>query len=204
MGKERKCCWCKMYGNHETMVYEEQKTGKFNKNGTEKILKKYFHLECHKQFIKDKKFKEAENNKWSSLYEFVKSIHNLNVLDGRMIEQLQDLRNGTIKLPNSNKKIKKYKNGVGYDIILKAYQESIDEINYWKKAKQFDKKYGEFAYCLSIVKSKINDVFENEKIIKKQEETFNKTIDNVIFYQEINIQNKTNKKKDELDISDFL
>ena len=108
--KEVKCQWCNKKDNKEIMICEEKGTDKCNKNGTEKKVRKYYHDSCFIEYQKDKQFKEQETKELDELYRYLLNLHNVKVLDARMMEKIQDLRNGTIKV--NNKKIKRYKEGV--------------------------------------------------------------------------------------------
>jgi hypothetical protein len=197
------CAWCKEKYNKDDMYKEEFINT--NKEGKEKKTNKYYHYQCYNLYLKDKEFKRIEFEKWDKLFQYLIKLHNVEVLDGRMIKKLQNLRNGTVEL--NGIKNKKYKQGVKYDIILQSYMTAINNIQWVLKNKTFDTKYKEFAYFFSIMENQINDVSNEIKLIKKQEEDMIKTKESLLKrVDETDMQNinAPRNKKDVLDISDFL
>lgn len=156
-----------------------------------------------KAYVEDKLFKENEAKELEVLYEYLKELHDIGALDGRMMEKIQDFRNGTIKV--GNRKIKKYKNGISYKQMYQTYIYIEKKLINIRQYKNFETKWNEFAYFFGTM---VNNVIEVDSILKtktKQEEKHEAVIKKNIplqDHQEINI-NK-NKKKDTLDISDFL
>lgn len=193
-----KCNWCKEKYDKNLMKVEEKATGKLNKNGTPKISRKYFHKSCHQDYLNDKEFKKNELEHLDNLYQYLLKLHHIEVLDGRMIQKIQDLRNGTVNL--NGKKIKRYKDGIDYQMMLITYQQQEENINRSIKNMSFDKKWNEFSYCFGIMLRNINDVVIAEKINRKHEQTISVVGD----YQEIKFKDNYKKKKDEIDISSFL
>lgn len=192
-----KCQWCKENGEKETMVCDETPTGKFNQNGSEKMIRKYYHLNCHNDFKKDREFKQKEANELDELYQYLLRLHNLKTLDSRMFEKIQDLRNGTIKL--NNKKIKRYKDGVPYSLMLQTYlhlQNNIDDI---LRKMTFQTKWNEFSYIFGTISKNVNEVKDISALRDSVEIPESINVDSV----EI-VVTKKDKKKDDLDISQFL
>lgn len=200
--KEVKCHWCKIKDPKESMEVEEKGTGKFNKNGSEKKQRKYFHLECYQNYLKDKEFKEQELKELDALYQYLIKLHKLEALDGRMIERIQDFRNGTIKV--KNQKIKKYKNGVTYSKMLQTYQFIEDKLNKVYEYKHLEPGWQEFTYFFGTMVNSLNEV---QHVMKKQaKET---ALKETVVKKNIETQSDypaplNKKKKDELDISNFL
>lgn len=193
-----KCFWCKEKDEKVNMLCEEKSTGKFNKNGTEKMIRKYFHYGCNEEYQKDKKFKEEESKQFTELYEYLLKLHGLKVLDGRMIEKIQDLRNGTVKV--KNKKIKKYKSGITYELMLQTYQYLNQRIDIILRSSQLQPKWNEFSYIFGTMINNVNEVSQMNKR-KEQVRVPNKAVNHDVG---INVSKKEVKKKDELDISEFL
>jgi hypothetical protein len=196
VAREMKCFYCKTKYEKDLMHCDESK-----KN--EKVLKKYFHFDCFDKYKEEQEFKKREFTQWDCLYQYILKIHNVDLLDSRMIGKIQDLRNGSIKL--NGEKIKRYKDGIGYDVIMETYKQQSNNIEWVIKNKNFDKKYNEFSYVFSIILNNVNDINESLKTKKKQEDQnihkVNKTIGE---YEDIKINLPKLKKKDEMDISDFL
>ncbi|KON87459.1 hypothetical protein AF332_11885 [Sporosarcina globispora] len=197
--KEVKCTWCKTKDKKEEMKVEEKGTGKFNKNGTEKMVRKYFHKECEIEFIKDKEMKKKELVELDLLYSFLRDLHKIQFLDGRMMEKIQDLRNGTIKI--DGRKINKYKQGVTYSLMLETYQYIQQKIDFILNSNQFKEKWNEFSYIFGTMVRNINTVqeAENRRVIT---EKINRNIK--VDKETVEIEVKKTQKKDDLDISDFL
>lgn len=201
--KEVKCFWCKEKSPKDEMKCEEKPTGKFNKNGTEKMSRKYFHVMCFSKYEKDMVFRKQELEDWDALYSYLLNLHKLEVLDGRMIERIQDLRNGTIKL--NGKKIKKYKMGVSYKTMLQTYKYTEDKFASISNYKNFETEWNEFTYFFGTMTNNITEVRNTLIKVKKQEESQKNIIKKNINLQESQeVKVVKNKKKDELDISDFL
>lgn len=192
-----KCIWCKNKQDKNDMVCEEKTTGKFNKNGTEKKIRKYFHKKCYDLYLQDKEKKRIEASKFDELYQYLLKLHSLDVLNGRMIEKIQDLRNGSVKVKNH--KIVRYKQGIPYELMYQTYQYINNRIDYVLTHNQFQTKWNEFSYVFGMVINNLNEVKSLNKRKQQQEIIEKDAVEPV----EINIH-KTVKKKDEMDISDFL
>ncbi|RYI30491.1 hypothetical protein EVU96_08745 [Bacillus infantis] len=197
--KEVKCFWCKNKGDKSLMDVEEKGTGKFNKNGSEKMSRKYFHSNCYEPYKKDRELKQQDLVELDELYQHLLSVHNLDILDGRMIEKIQDLRNGSVKL--NGKKIVKYKQGVRYSLMLDTYQSIQQKIDFILSTNQFKEKWNEFSYIFGTMVNNINTVQQAEK----RRDTIERIYKDIKVNKEtVEIQVKKTIKKDELDISDFL
>lgn len=194
-----KCQWCKDNGEKELMHCDEKPTGKFNKNGSPKMFRKYFHPHCHDLFLNDKEYKRIEADKLKDLYDYLLNLHDLIALDERMMEKIQDLRNGTIKI--NNKKVKKYKSGVPYELMLQAYQYNANVIDDVMRKMRFEAKWNEFSYMFGIMTKSVNDI-NIMNIQKEKSDTFKSKVSTESI--EINVKKKEVKKVDEMDISDLL
>lgn len=199
----RVCKWCKEKGYLDEMVVYEKETGKFNKNGTPKITRSCYHKACNEMYLKDKEFKEQEALELDSLYDYIKELHGLEIVDGRMFKRIQDLRNGNVS--NYKSSYKKYKKGVPYSLMLESYKFSERNIDHAMRTMSFQTTWNEFAYCFAIMERNINEVSSNIKHAEKRE--FNQKITSEDFKIDINkTKNKLKNKKsdDDLDISQFL
>jgi hypothetical protein len=183
-----KCFICKEKSEKETMVCVEK--------GKEKITRRYFHQDCYREFLHEQEIKEKDLIELDELYKYIINLHSLTLLDGRMMEKIQDLRNGSIKI--NGKKIKKYKQGVPYSKILDTYKYLNEKIDYILRSMQFQAKWNEFSYVLGTVINNLNTLNAIEKA--------NKQIDKppIINKESIDIEVKKTIKKDNLDISAFL
>lgn len=193
------CFWCKEKEEKLLMHCEEKPTGKFNKNGTEKMQRKYLHTKCKEAFEKDKLFKEKELLELDKLYTYLLRLHSVDALDGRMMEKIQDLRNGTIKI--KSKKVTKYKSGVQYKLMLDTYKHLENRIDYVQSSMQFETKWNEFSYIFGMMTNNLIDV--KEMLLRKDK--FEQPSSVKIEYEpQTELIEKKSSKKDELDISDFL
>lgn len=193
-----KCKWCKEQGEKESMTCYEKPTGKFNKNGSEKMSRSYYHESCNELKLEDDKFKQQEAQDLDRLYNHLKRTHNLEVLDGRMFEKIQDLRNGTIKA--GNKKFKRYKEGVSYKHMLDTYiylDSRIDEIIH---NMQFETKWNEFSYIFGTMVNNLNETKQIE-IRKEQAERRLEANNSVDFDLEVV---KKKPKKDMNNLMEFM
>lgn len=183
-----KCYKCKEKSEKELMVCIEK--------GKEKITRRYFHNDCHVEFIQEQEMKVQDLKELDELYKFLIKLHSVELLDGRMMEKIQDLRNGSVKI--NNKKITKYKQGVQYSLMLDTYKYLQQKIDYILTSMQFQTKWNEFSYVFGTMVNNINSI----KQIEKHNEKVNASLK--VNQETANIQVKKTIKKDELDISSFL
>jgi hypothetical protein len=181
------------------MECEERDTGKTNKNGSKKMARKYFHSNCYEKHMEDQHFKKVEADELKDLYEYVLEIHGFKQLDARMLEKIQDLRNGSIKI--KGKKYTKYKEGVKYSLMLQTYQAIRSRVDYIKNSQSFNTEWNEFSYIFGTMLKNINQVSTYNKRNKASSKTANEQTRTDI---EVQVSKKTVNKKDELDISEFL
>jgi hypothetical protein len=161
-----KCSLCKKRETFpKTDMYVEW-TGK-NKN-----VPKYWHHECWEESKEELEFIKNELQELDDLSNTIKNIHNLEKIPNGFYVYLQDLRNGTVKLGKS--KMKKYKEGVPYNIIKKAYELSKKKIHWSKHNVNFKSDMSELVYGYKIMDSKINEAV---KELKRLEDQQNFTID---------------------------
>ncbi len=171
------------------MSCEAKPTGKLNKNGSEKYIRKYFHGDCFEAYNQDKKFKENEATEFDELYNYLLNLHRLERLDSRMIERIQDIRNGTVKY--QNRKIKRYKEGVPFTKILEAYKFSEQQLHNVRNYKTLETSWQEFTYFLSIVINNLNEMKETNRRSKQQDDIRTNIINKQIQVQsEIDIKIK--------------
>lgn len=183
-----KCYKCKEKSEKETMKCVEK--------GEKKITRRYFHNNCYMEFQKEQEIKEKDVKELDVLYQYLLKLHSLDVLDGRMMEKIQDLRNGSIKI--NNKKIKKYKQGVSFSMMLDTYKFLGERIDSIINTMHFQTKWNEFSYIFGTM---VNNINVTKQMEKHSVEVNQKPI---IDKETVDIQVKKVAKKDELDISDFL
>ncbi|GLI82553.1 hypothetical protein ANABIO32_02400 [Rossellomorea marisflavi] len=195
-----KCKWCKEKGEKEKMVCEETQTKNKNKNGTYKMIRKYFHADCHSSHLEDAEFKKRESDELKNLYDFLLELHGFKQLDARMLEKIQDLRNGSVKI--NGKKYKKYKEGVSYSLMLQTYQAIRSKLDYILRNQNLNNEWNQFSYLFGTMVKNINQVSSYNAKNKTAERKVNENKRTDI---EVEVTKKrTVEKKDELDISEFL
>jgi hypothetical protein len=184
-----KCFKCKEKSEKETMVCVEK--------GLEKKTRRYFHNDCHIEYLQEQETKEKDLKELDELYKYLLKLHSIDLLDGRMMEKIQDLRNGSIKI--NNKKIKKYKQGIPFSLMLDTYKYLNERVDGILNSMQFQTKWNEFSYVFGTMVNNINSIKQIEKHNDQVKEKPKVNLDTVDI-----IVKKKAAKKDELDISSFL
>lgn len=65
------------------------------------------------------------------------------------------------------KRLKEWREGYTYNVILKAMEMSIDSIDYAKRTKQFDSEWNKLSYFMAIIQNKLNDALNISKLERK-------------------------------------
>lgn len=187
---QRKCQWCKEYGNIDEMIYILQ--GK---------TKKFYHQNCYQEYLKDKEFKAKERQELDELVEVIKKVFGVKRLPNSVYPYLQDIRNGTQFFGKYNYK---YKNGYSYKLIAETFDYCEYVIQDSIRRKGFNDFMTAFKYGLAIVVNKLPFVER-----KKQEAEMRKAVAES-FMQNIDIddltftERKRQSSRQENDISEFL
>lgn len=183
------CFWCKVKGEKSTEMVRETN-------------KKYYHIkDCHNCYIEDKRTKKEENEKWSLLYEYIKSLHDIIIVPPRNIKRLQDLRNGTDF--KDGKSYKRYKQGVPYDLMLEAYKLSEDKIKWFiKNVLNGGKDASDINKCITMMLNSLNVAWaKKQHRIKQREESIANRPDDLIINENTTYMRK---EQSSIDITDFL
>jgi uncharacterized protein YlaI len=190
--KTRKCQFCKAQGHVDDMTFE-MTTGK-------RPVKKFYHNECYKNYLKDKEFKAKEAVELDKLVEKIKEIFGAKAIPSSIYPYLQDLRNGTRFF---GKHDYKYKQGYTYDLITETFDYCSETIEYWLSVKNFNGLTSALKYSLAIVCDKLQVVENRRKQREKQRALIEKHIENVdVENQEFISSYK--KKNDATSNLDFL
>ncbi|MBU8607853.1 hypothetical protein [Bacillus pumilus] len=204
--KGYKCRFCGLKNDYMQMKCYSKPTGKYNKNGSEKMARKYVHLKCDEEYKNNEAFKEKELKELDELFTYLKKLHRIDTLDGRMMEKIQDLRNGTVVF--NKKKIKRYKEGVPFRDILYTYEVNETYINKTLSNMVFAAKWNEFSYVFAIVINNINDSIgaasNKETVMNRREAIIDNNLVDQTSYSMDETAKYNNNKKDVLDISEFL
>src|SRR5699024_11275299 len=112
----------------EDIYIKKKIKNKLKKNYTIKISRLCYNKEYKEMYLKYKEFKEQEALELDSLYDYIKELHGLEIVDGRMFKRIQDLRNGNVS--NYKSSYKKYKKGVPYSLMLESYKFSERNIDH--------------------------------------------------------------------------
>lgn len=196
MSRPVKCQWCGDKSPKSEMEFELV--------GKAKPVRKYYHESCHKEFLKDKAFKEKEAEELDKLKETIEDIFGIKQLPNQAYPFLQKLRNGEQVFGRQNIG-KRYKEGYEYNLIEETFRHCEDTIHYWLSVKtDFNGFMGAFKYALSIVIDKIyfveqrvNEQESKKRMIEKHIETVE--AEDTMFESSY----EKNKSKDD-DILDFL
>lgn len=164
--------------------------------------KGFYHPQCYELFEKEQKQREVELTEWDNLYNHILKLHNLEILPTPFIVRLQELRNGTMTL--NGKKLKKYKQGVKYSAILKAYELSESKIKYALNTKHFETDIQALNYCYMIMVNEINAAYERLRTQQQNKKVNKATVISDIEQLEDERPIKIEKKKYKRDISDLL
>ncbi|OMD76844.1 hypothetical protein [Paenibacillus odorifer] len=183
-----KCPVCGQYGHKANMIREEDK--------------RYYHLEyCHDKWKKDKEATKIENQQWDDLYQYIINLHDVIVLPKGNITRLKDLRAGFIT--KDGKRIRQYRTGPDYTLMLEAYQLTENSIK-WCIVNKLDGSSDTKAinYGLSMMIGKLNEAFARRKNRSRQLEQIEIDKESKNTY-DLDIKYVT-KKATSNDISDFL
>lgn len=198
MARNVKCRWC---GLTDTPKDEME----FELVGNAKPVKKYYHKNCYKEFLEDKKFKEEEALELDSLKKTVEDIFGIQQLPNQAYPFLQKLRNGE-QVFGRQTMGKRYKEGYKYSLIEEAFRHCEDTIQYWLGVKDFNGFMGAFKYSLSIVIDKIYIVEQRVQERESKQAMIDSHVNRVVSEDDFFESNykKPSKKKEENDLLDFL
>ncbi|KAA9007266.1 hypothetical protein F4V43_01915 [Paenibacillus spiritus] len=188
-----KCPICEQHGHKADMIRDD---------------KRYYHKEyCHGKYLKEKEETKIEVEQWDALYQYIIKLHDIIILPKGNINRLKDLRAGY--LVKEGKKVRQWRSGPDYSLMLDAYLLAEDSIK-WCIVNKLDgsKDTKAINYGISIMIDKLNEA--NDRRIRKKEREIqtlkSTTQDQTISTRGDNsLKNKNkNKNRDELDISAFL
>jgi hypothetical protein len=200
MAKEVMCKQCKKKSSKEEMVVHVHETSTGNKT------KMNFHEECLVVYLKDKEFKEKEQQEKDELNEVVKRIHNLEVVPSNFYrDYVEPLRGGFFK---SGTKVKRYKEGIPYSVMKDSYLFIEKTVEYYRKNKEFDGSMGFLKYTFSIMVDKMPMAKKKKKqeefaqVIQNENANIQQSHEDIIFAErEYKFKKKSNGG---VDLSDLL
>ncbi len=178
------CQYCRNKSERDEMLFEQQ--GK---------SKKYYHVECYAKYLVEREEKQKEVQRLDELMQVIKGIHGIDDIPKGFYPFIQDLRNGTIRFRGPV--LKKYKEGVPYEVIEEAYRMSESSIAWSKQNKSFKNTMAELKYGLAIVSNNVNDAYKNirqRKRLNASMALMQKPDENKVEY----------RKKASEDITDFV
>ncbi len=193
-------CKCQYCGLKDT----DKKDMEVEVVGITKPLNKYYHKDCHKEFLKEKAFKEEEAKKMDVLDATIKSIYGVKEVPNQAFTFLQKLRNGEKVFGNSQRVTKRYKEGYDYLLIAETFEYCRDTIEYWNRVKDFNGFMGAFRYALSIIIDKIYIVEQKVKQREDQKRLIEKHFESISEDDHVFETNYKKPTKSKNDISDFL
>ncbi|HSH51559.1 MAG TPA: hypothetical protein VK982_07530 [Bacteroidales bacterium] len=195
-----KCKVCGDKSERESMYCIAKKTGKFNKNGTEKLIRSYYHHKCWTE-------KSKENKEWEELIQTIKKAHGIEIVpqSKKFYTKLNDIRNGDY---GTGKKRMKNKSGYEYPIITKAYKiywnEMYRAIKYLRMKNPNSSMEDELNYGLGVIINRLEDVRRIEKRQELESKIMKEREEKDLIQYESKREAKYKKKKFDDDISDFL
>lgn len=152
MKRKVKCPICGESDEKDVMIYDESK-------------RRYYHKEnCYNRFLKQREFTMQENLHWDNLYQYIKELHDLGVIpvSDSVIVRIQNLRAGF--LMKNGKKVRQWKNGPPYDLMLEAYQLAEEKIKQSISLKfNGDNSEKAIHYGISIMIGKLLEAQNNRK-----------------------------------------
>lgn len=198
MARVLKCRHCDAKDSEEKVKHVHTTSGG-------KSINMYFHLECYEEWLKEKEFKEKEQEELDKLVDVIMEVHDIDKIPHHFYPYIQDLRNGSVML---GKKRKKYKEGFEYDVIAQTYKSCKESIRYWKNAKDFGGTLGELKYCFAIINDKIN-IVKKRLDKKKHRQEIDKAKEAIeqqrkLETPSVNVEVKFKKQERKDDISRFL
>jgi hypothetical protein len=195
MAQTRKCQYCKDKGLLEDMKIEIV--------GQAKPVRKFYHENCHNEFLKEKAFKEKEQSELDELTETIKSIYGVKDLPRQAFSLLQKLRNGDPVFGAKQKTGKRYKQGYEYTLIKETFEHCSETIHYWNSVKGFEGFMGAFKYALTIIIDKIYFVEQRVKERESKKAMIDKHVAEVEYDEHI-FEHSYKKKSSDTDITNFL
>lgn len=144
MARKLKCPICGDSSEKDQMIFDEKK-------------KRYYHkVNCYDSLLRQREFTDKENSHWDNLYQYIKDLHHLGVVPvpDSVIVRIQNLRAGFFM--KNGKRVRQWKNGPPYDLILEAYQLAEDKIKQSVAIKfNGDNSEGVIHYGISIMIGKL-------------------------------------------------
>jgi hypothetical protein len=173
------CQYCKVKDEKNLMKRGITKTG-------------YIHNTCIPRWEKDQEYKKIENEQWSSLYEYLRSLHNALDIPPRNIKRLRE--------------IKENKN-ISYKLMIDAYKVAEDKIKWFiREVLQDGNNAEDINKVITVMmNSGLNQAAREEQMRKRQQQEKEKLMAQETS-NDMSHDNLINKKntKDILDISEFL
>lgn len=170
-------------------------------NMIKEVNKKYYHNgECHDKYNEEIQFRRVELEKWDQLYKFLLELHGAVTIPVANVVRLQALRNGEDIV--AGERVRKYKQGADYLLMLDAYKLAEDSIR-WCIANKLNRNNDAKAinYCISIMLGKLNEAWVRQKNKKKQEESLKIKKENEYI---VNADRTTTYKNNDNDDISFL
>lgn len=166
--------------------------------------KRFYHKDgCYEQFLKAKIATQKELEQWDKLYQYIISLHDLVVLPKGNITRLKDLRAGY--LIKDGKKIRQWRTGPDFELMLEAYQLAEESIK-WSIANKLNgsKDTKAINYGISIMINKLNEANQIRKTKQNQLQAQRRVDSQESKKDQGFVKHRPGRKNDERDISNFL
>lgn len=147
MARIVKCRWCDISDTPRSNM-------EFEVVGKKRKSRMYYHKDCYKHFLEDKKFKEQEAKELDSLRLTIEEIFGVRQLPYQAYPFLQNLRNGE-QVFGGQRTGKRYKEGYEFSLIEETFRYCEDTIHYWLNRRDFKGFMNAFKYSLAIIIDKI-------------------------------------------------
>ncbi|WP_237391839.1 hypothetical protein [Paenibacillus dendrobii] len=154
------------------------------------------------EHLKAKAATQKENEEWDDLYQYIIKLHDLVVLPKGNITRLKDLRSGFVM--KNGKKVKQWRTGPDFNLMLDAYKLSEDSIRWCIKNKlDGSNDVKAVNYGISIMIDKLNEANERKKNRQRQLEQIQLESKNTKGITNYEVIYKPKSENDN-DISEFL
>ncbi len=172
-----------------------------------KVKTFYYHDNCYKHIEEEERAKKREFDDWCELYELIKKIHKLPDLIQRFTSNLQDIRNGTIRMGKYTQR--RSKEGISYKEMTLAYERCRDNIERVINTMQFESPYHMLQYTLAIAKQEMvkmtTEKIRNETTKVEEQQIVDKTESLMRIKENLDKRDKTPKPQEEkIDLTRLL
>lgn len=163
---------------------------------------------CKKELTTDVAYKVIANNKnvyYCNEEEYQNELKEKQQKDN-CYNTIKSILNEPFVTPMMKKEISKLKGFYSYIVIEKTFKECEENIKWFLNNKEYNTEYAKIRYIITIIQNNINTTYKKHiQDIKKMENLFKKSNNNIIDVDLINNANENNlNNNNNNDISEFL